>query len=121
MALLLMEWKPGNSKLFYYSQALAKPSILCAVKKWKKCNMHTKSLKKQFMVKLYKSTGGMGCSPGDSTDLFDVLASVLQGDTPVPSLFILPYLRPSYVGWFEQDQSCARHEAPGTCKSPMRM
>ena len=38
---------------------------------------------------LYKNTKAMVWSQGEDTDYFDVLTSVLQGDTVTPFLFIL--------------------------------
>ena len=38
---------------------------------------------------LYKNTKGIVCSPDSESDLFDIVAKVLQGDTLIPYLSII--------------------------------
>ena len=48
------------------------------------------------IMKLYKITRALVCSPNSDTDLFDIIIGVLQGDTLVPYMFIICL---DYVLW----------------------
>ena len=51
------------------------------------------------VMMLYKNMKVMIRSPGGDTNFFDIVAGVLQGDTPAPYLFILC---PSLIKHFSQ-------------------
>ena len=75
----------------YYLSALQRPLILFTEEKIEQILL-AYGLPKETVaaiMMLYRNTKVKVCSPDGDTDYFDIVASVLQGDTLAPYLFII--------------------------------